>query len=334
MSREQNIYKLLRSYNKMNDSYSVGIPVRNEENGIKQTLECILNQTISPSEIHVCVNGSNDNTINIVSDMAKCEKKINILTSEPGKANAWNTIMKECNNNYVMFCDGDVIINFEAAENILKKFEEKPELVIVGGYNKSLKHTNDTLFSKYFTSSNIIPSKQNWISGALYMTKAKELFELSAKYHIEMMPKGIINEDGFLGLVTTGHKEIIYSAYNISLKATTFHDWHNAFKRTCLGQKQLKRQYSREKYPQLYESKEYYAAHPNMIWKNLIGQFNGLENWQKKIAITTFFFFKKILRKYYITFGNLDYNPVWKESKSTKAWNNINKEAFLDKKYI
>ncbi|GAF85974.1 unnamed protein product, partial [marine sediment metagenome] len=133
--------------------YSVGIPVRNEEQTIVQTLNSILAQTIQPKEVHVCVNNSSDGTYRKVSDMALAEKKINLIASAPGKANAWNRIISECLENTVMFCDGDVVVNPEAAENMLNEFTENQGLVLIGGSNGYFTSEDTTMFSRFFTEN-------------------------------------------------------------------------------------------------------------------------------------------------------------------------------------
>jgi glycosyltransferase involved in cell wall biosynthesis len=295
----------------MTTAYSVGIPVRNEEGTIIQTLESILSQTIPPKQIHVCVNGSTDKTYNKVSDMASQEKKISLTTSSPGKANAWNKIVSECSDNTMMFCDGDVVINHNAAENMFSTFKSNPKLILVGGANAYFNSDNDTLFTKYFSEdSNGKPIKQDWVCGRLYMVKIKELYDLAKKLEIEIMPPDTINEDGLLELITSGYREIIDSAYNISTRISTFNDWKLCSKRILAGQKQIK-----QRYPQYFGDSDFSMKR----LKNYFDRFNEIEDWRKKVGVTTLFLLRTTLNIYYKSFNRLDYNPVWKETKSTKG---------------
>jgi glycosyltransferase involved in cell wall biosynthesis len=295
----------------MDSHYSVGIPVRNEEKTIIQTIESILKQTIPPREIHVCVNGSNDNSYKKVSDMALTEKSINLITSMHGKTYAWHEIISKSIDNYVLFCDGDVIINPDAAQNMFNKFLEDQELVLVGGSNAYFTSEKSTFFSKFFTENlNGKPIKQDWVCGRLYMTKIKELYHLSKKVEIDLMPTDIINEDGFLGMLTSGHREIIDSAYNISMQVSTFHEWKIGYKRILAGQKQLK-----EKYPHLYSDSDFSLKR----LKNYISRFSQMDSIEKKIGVTSLFFLRTLLNVYYKFSSGLDYNPFWQETKSTKT---------------
>jgi len=289
--------------------YAVGIPVRNEEHTIIQTIESVLMQTIAPQEILVCVNGSSDNTYSKVKDMALAERNINLITSNPGKPNAWNKIVIESLENNIMFCDGDVIINSEAAENMLAKFTEKPDLIIVGGYSQYSNQEDKTIFSRYCTENTRL-TKQEGISGRLYMTKIKELLDLANKDNIKMMPPNIINEDAFLGLVTKGYRETIDSAYNISSRVSTFHDWKTEFKRILAGQKQLK-----QTYPKYFRDSDYSMKK----LQRYITRYNQITDWKKKIGVASLFIIKTALIAYYNFFDDLDYTPVWQETKSTKT---------------
>jgi len=295
----------------MKAEYSVGIPVRNEGQTIVQTLDSVLAQTVQPKEVHVCVNGSTDNTYSKVSDMASAEKRINLITSDPGKANAWNRIVSEGLEDVIMFCDGDVIINPEAAESMLDKFTENQRLVLVGGANAYYSLDGTTIFSRYFAENSAgKPIKQDWVCGRLYMTKIKELFALAEKLEIGLMPSDIINEDGLLEILTTGYREIIDSAYNLSMQVSTFHDWRIGFKRVLAGQKQLKKMY-----PQHFGDSDFSIKR----LKNYFRRFNEIDDWRKKVGVTSLFLLRTTLNIYYKFSNNLDYNPVWQETESSKV---------------
>lgn len=294
----------------MGVNYSVGVPVRNEERTIVKTLESILLQSIQPNNIIVCVNGSDDNTYQKVLDMSLAEEKIVLTTSNPGKANAWNKIVSEASDNYVMFCDGDVIINSDAAKNLFDAFAKNQELIIVGGSNAYFTSDDKAIFSRFFTeNSEGRPIKQDWICGRLYMAKLDELFRLANRLEIELMPKDIINEDEFLGMITTGYMVIIDSAYNLSMQVSTFHDWQIGFKRVLAGQKQLK-----ERYPSYFGDTDFSMKR----LRNYVTRFNEIDDWGKKAGVTSLFLLRTALNIYYKFSDKLDYSNVWKETQSTK----------------
>jgi len=229
----------------MNTNYSVGIPARNEENNVIKTIESVLNQTIPPSNVYVCVNGSTDQTYQKVVDFASLENKVNPLVSPPGKANAWNEIISQKDlENQVLFCDGDIVVNDSAAENLLEEFYKDKDLVLVGGANGYLPQKENSFFSRCFTETKGKIINQNWVCGRIYMIDKKRLFSVAEELGVDLLPREIINEDGFLEMIARGHCKTIDSAYNLSLQVSTFSDWKKGLKRIIAGQKQLRENYS------------------------------------------------------------------------------------------
>jgi glycosyltransferase involved in cell wall biosynthesis len=294
----------------MDFDYSFGIPARNEEKTIIQTLESVINQTIPPKEIFVCVNGSKDKTYEKVRDMSIVENKINLISSASGKANAWNKIYSECSRDKIIFCDGDVIINSSAAENICNEFDKDSNLVLVGGSNAYSTSDKNTFFSKYFTENlKGNPIKQEWVCGRLYGVKTKELSNLARKLNVSLMPKDIIAEDTYLGILTKDNKKIIDSAYNLSMHVSTFNEWRLTFERGLAGKKQLKRIFTGHSGNQTFSIKRL---------SNYVERFNKISCWKNKLGVSSLVFLKSYLNLYHNIFNKLDYNPLWKETTSTK----------------
>ena len=300
----------------MNLDYSVGIPVRNEEKSLPYTLDSILNQTIKPQEILVCVNGSTDNTEQTARKYSQKNNLIKLITSNPGKPCAWNKIANEVANDKVMFCDGDVIINKEAAEKMIETFEKDKSLILVGGSNAYTKK-RETFFTKYFIEdSSEVAIKQNWVCGRLYMTRLKKLQEKAMKLNISLMPEEIINEDGFLEMITSKDRIIIPEAYNISHSVDSFRDWFIGYKRIVAGQKQLKNMY-----PQLFGEGDFTQKRI----ENYFERFVKIEGARKKIGVSTLFLIRNIVKAYYTFIGESDYKNTWQETSSTKRGFEITK---------
>jgi glycosyltransferase involved in cell wall biosynthesis len=78
---------------------SIILPTRNEEVLIKNTLEDIVSflekRKISEYEILVVINGTEDETGNIVSKITGKNKRIKIIKSEPGYGKALRVGLKE-----------------------------------------------------------------------------------------------------------------------------------------------------------------------------------------------------------------------------------------------
>lgn len=96
---------------------SIIIPVYNVEKYLADCLDSLVNQTMSDIEI-ICVNdGSKDNSLAILEDYAKREKRI-VLLNQPnsGVSVARNNALKQVRGEYYMFVDSDDWIDANACE--------------------------------------------------------------------------------------------------------------------------------------------------------------------------------------------------------------------------
>jgi len=91
---------------------SIIIPVYNGEQYIGETLDAILNQTYKNLEIIIVNDGSIDNTLNILNEYQKKDKRIKIITTpNMNVSNARNTGLDSANGDYIAFVDSDDIID-------------------------------------------------------------------------------------------------------------------------------------------------------------------------------------------------------------------------------
>lgn len=68
---------------------SIIIPIYNAENTIKKLIETILKQTYNDYEIILVDDGSKDNSLNLIKEIAKKDKRIKVFSKEnegPGLA--------------------------------------------------------------------------------------------------------------------------------------------------------------------------------------------------------------------------------------------------------
>lgn len=115
---------------------SVIIPVYNAEKFIKKALFSILIQTFKNFEV-ICVDdGSTDNSLSIIKEVAKNDKRIRIFTQKnSGPAAARNVGLNNAKGEFVSFVDADDFIEPEtyfALSEIVKR--EQADLVVFGGY--------------------------------------------------------------------------------------------------------------------------------------------------------------------------------------------------------
>ncbi len=180
-------------------TYSLWIPVRNEESNIKGVIESVLDQQNPPKNIYVCVNGSTDKSTKIVHDMAKSVSNLVHLESRPGKANAWNEIIKNSHHDVMVFCDGD--IRFGSTDTLSR-------------LTRDLSISNNLLLGAsviQLPSKRTTPYKFRAPSGQLYAMKRVLLDTLEPYWW--KMPEAMINEDLFLTLMAYPYVNVTDSAF-------------------------------------------------------------------------------------------------------------------------
>lgn len=105
---------------------SIIIPSFNTEKYISQCLDSVINQTLKDIEI-ICVdNLSTDNTLNILREYAKKDKRIKIISNEnKGAAASRNVGIENACGEYIGFVDSDDYIHFEMFEKLYDNAKSK-----------------------------------------------------------------------------------------------------------------------------------------------------------------------------------------------------------------
>ena len=114
---------------------SVIIPVYNVENYLNQCLDSICNQTFRDIEI-ICVNdGSTDNSLDILNDYEKKDKRVKIISqTNRGLGASRNIGLNNSTGNYILFIDSDDYIELDTLEKL---------------YNNAISNDSDIVLFKY-----------------------------------------------------------------------------------------------------------------------------------------------------------------------------------------
>lgn len=101
--------------------FSIIIPVYNKEAFLKECLDSVLSQTYSWYEA-ICINdGSSDCSGDILADYGSRDKRFSILTTENrGVSAARNLGIKAAKGEYLLFLDGDDVLESFTLEHIYK----------------------------------------------------------------------------------------------------------------------------------------------------------------------------------------------------------------------
>lgn len=140
---------------------SIIIPVYNAENTIYKAVESCLNQTYKNIEI-ICVNdGSKDNSLNVLQELAKKDSRVKIISQKnqgPGYSR-YNGI-KEANGKYLMFLDADDWYEPNMVKSMVEALENNNTDVVIcdnnivetgnlGNLNKVIKNHCSLSFQGY-----------------------------------------------------------------------------------------------------------------------------------------------------------------------------------------
>ncbi len=129
---------------------SVITPVYNVEEYIEETLESLVNQTLSPIEIIMVDDGSSDGSAEkIKSYQEKHPNIIYIKQTNAGPGAARNNGLGIAKGKFISFVDSDDILPSDALENLYKAAVEKNVNLVIGASQSFNKHETWFIGSHY-----------------------------------------------------------------------------------------------------------------------------------------------------------------------------------------
>ncbi|MFA5797416.1 MAG: glycosyltransferase [Candidatus Woesearchaeota archaeon] len=302
----------------MNTGISVCIAARNEENNIEQTVYSALKQDIPQTiELLVCANGCTDSTEEIVKSIAKKDSRVRLLTSDPGKPCAWNTLMEESKYDTIIFADGDVILGKNSI-NALVQFMDNQNLIGASSkMKKIIKTPLDYIFSAPLTEPCV-----GGIVGRLYAIKKKEFVTEMAAKGYSKMPNNIICEDLWVSLILEERKEGVvvrkrwgYCSDAVVLyQAPTSIDDYKTSKRNAKGAIQLEREHPQLGYlfsGKTIKEKVNFLAH----------KYYAIDNRQERIKKVITYFLRRMKPQHIINYiAHYHARTEYDEGKCTNLW--------------
>lgn len=110
---------------------SIIVPVYNVEKYVKKCIKSLMNQTLEDIEIIVVNDGSTDNSLSIVEELAQEDNRIKIYTKENGGlSDARNYGLKKAKGKYIAFLDSDDYVKTDLYEKMYEKAKkEKSDMV-------------------------------------------------------------------------------------------------------------------------------------------------------------------------------------------------------------
>lgn len=295
------------------EKISVCIPAYNEETTILNCIKSILNQKkINIDEILVGVNGSTDKTIYIVQRLQENDKRIKIINSPKGKANAWNYMNRNASNNIRVFIDGDCFLEELSIYNLLNDLQDK---VMVGGTLNYLTNNVGVLGKIIHYPNKLYPEKFD-LCGALYIINFEKLLQRMNSVGYKEMPTDIIADDRWLVLVS---EEVdISRKSNVYTNACNIKDQIKRVKRMIISDRQLI-----EEHNDLYQNMYKFNRNKRKLKKAELKSMSILQ-----IIIYSLVFIPKKIINIYIDIqvlksidSNYDGQYVWEHISSSRLKN-------------
>ena len=128
---------------------SIIMPVYNDANNLKKSINSVINQTLTDIEL-ICVDdGSTDNSLDVLNKFAKSDKRIKVLSQKnQGSGKARNYGLKEAKGEYIAFLDSDdYIIDKNAYYKLYT--ESKSKNVIMASGSLQFDSKTDGIFTEF-----------------------------------------------------------------------------------------------------------------------------------------------------------------------------------------
>lgn len=114
-------------------SVIMGVYNINDKEVLQKAIMSILGQTFSDFEFIICDDGSTNNVLEMVKDIAGNDKRIKIIQNEKNKGLAYtlNKCLEVATGEYIARMDADDISEKDRFEQQIKILDEKPEVGLV-----------------------------------------------------------------------------------------------------------------------------------------------------------------------------------------------------------
>jgi glycosyltransferase involved in cell wall biosynthesis len=195
------------------------IPVYNEGENIKETVESIEEKISTPHKIYIVYDFDEDNTIPMVKELIEKGLDIKLLKNPVrGVVNAIKTGLKEADEDYLLVTMADMSDDYGVVDNMCRLMSEGYDVVCGSRYMKGGKQIGGPLIKKTISR---IAGISLWYLAGLPTHDATNSFKLYRKKMLNSME--IESDGGFeigIEIVTKAH----FSGYKVTEVPCTWTD--------------------------------------------------------------------------------------------------------------
>lgn len=255
------------------NSLTIGIPIRNEASSLKlfiSSLVCAVKKVreLTPCiqiETLFCVNGTSDNSIEIIRGLAFNDQlNTSLIESEPGKVNALVKIAQKrvFSDGMICFIDADIKLEEYCLINLIRALETNTETFLVYSLVQPKTMKKLSLLQKlqgvhYTLRKNVSPRK--YFHGRTYLMRSSSFLEQDIRFSSEhpnwklengpyvddiYLSRAIVHEYGLGSLKEISDAKIYFSP------PRTLWDFYLGQRRLCLEIKRLNLLYPEHAYIQ------------------------------------------------------------------------------------
>ena len=199
---------------------SVAMATYNGGRFIRCQIESILNQTLQPDEIVVCDDGSTDDTVTVVREMAEADSRIHLYVNEDnlGPIQNFAKAMRLCKGDYISLSDQDDVWDDDKLAVTLsklleneKKYPGKPVLVHsdLRVVDENLSFVNDSFWRMARINPGLL-GRYDFLSVRNCVTGNTAVFNRIALDYVLPIPDCAVMHDHWIALCVAKYGYIDY----------------------------------------------------------------------------------------------------------------------------
>lgn len=223
------------------NNITICIFAHNEEKNIVETICAIIDDKKSPFSVYIYANGCTDQTVVLCQKMTKFFPNVQLRESAiASKPLAWNAAFGEHHSEFIIFTDGDVVPEPNAANSVLSALKSHPEAVIATSRQRPKKKGLN--FQQRVVGFLQLPLLHEYLYGGFYVVRRQALSDIMVQKGFGKMPCGITGEDCFLEFLLNPN-QLVVSECNIYYEPPVFKDYFRYLARIRWQNEQLQAVY-------------------------------------------------------------------------------------------